>query len=283
MKLMSFEVASRQSWGVVERDAVLDLADASAPTLRRALANGGLREISRRKERAAARIPLSSVRFLQPITDPEKILCVGVNYRKHAEEAGMAVPKYPSIFSRFPGSQVGHGVPVWRPRASDQFDYEAELAVVIGTRVRNAPHSEALRYVAGYSCFAENSVRDFQKHATQATPGKNFQASGAFGPWLVTPDEAGNPEAMEVIGKLNGEELQRDSTANMIFTVPQLIAYVSSWTELLPGDVIVTGTPAGVGFTKKPPLYMKDGDVFEVEIPLVGVLRNPVIEEPGRG
>ena len=192
----------------------------------------------------------------------------------------MPVPSRPSLFVRFTGSQVGHDEPVWRPRASAQFDYEAELAVVIGRSARHVPEERAHEFIAGYACFAENSVRDWQKHAAQATPGKNFAASGAFGPWLVTPDEAGPVERMDVIGRLNGREMQRDSAANMIFSVPQIIAYISTFTTLLPGDVIVTGTPAGVGFTRNPPVWLVPGDQFEVEITGVGTLRNPVIDEP---
>ena len=192
----------------------------------------------------------------------------------------MAVPSRPSVFVRFPGSQVGHKAPVWRPRASSQFDYEAELAVIIGSTARHVPESEADGLIAGYACFAENSVRDFQKHATQATPGKNFTASGAFGPWIVTPDEAGPVGNMDVIGRLNGQEMQRGSAANMIFSVSQIISYISSFATLLPGDVIVTGTPAGVGFTRNPPVWLVPGDVFDVEITGIGVLSNPVVDEP---
>jgi 2-keto-4-pentenoate hydratase/2-oxohepta-3-ene-1,7-dioic acid hydratase in catechol pathway len=280
VRFISFAYQGRESWGLVERDGVVDLADRSAPTLRAALEAGSLAEAAKRSSGRQPAIPLSEVRYRQPITNPDKILCVGLNYRAHAEEAGMPIPDHPSVFVRFADSQVAQGEATWRPRVSEQYDYEAELAVIIGRRGRNVPEARALQYVAGYSCFAENSVRDYQKHATQATPGKNFQRSGAFGPWLVTPDEAAPPDRMEVIGRLNGREMQRDSTENFIFTVPQMIAYISSWTELLPGDVIVTGTPAGVGFTRKPPVYMKAGDVFEVEITKVGTLQNAVIDEP---
>jgi 2-keto-4-pentenoate hydratase/2-oxohepta-3-ene-1,7-dioic acid hydratase in catechol pathway len=168
---------------------------------------------------------------------------------------------------------------VVRPHASPKFDYEAELAVVVGNAGRHIAEASAMDHVAGYSCFAENSVRDWQTHSRQATPGKNFERSGAFGPWLVTPDEAGAVERMEVIGRLNGREMQRDSAANMIFSVPKVLAYVSTFISLLPGDVIVTGTPAGVGFTRDPPIWLKPGDRFDVEITGVGVLSNPVVDE----
>jgi 2-keto-4-pentenoate hydratase/2-oxohepta-3-ene-1,7-dioic acid hydratase in catechol pathway len=170
-----------------------------------------------------------------------------------------------------------------RPRASHQFDYEAELAFVIAKHARHVREADAFSYVAGYSCFAENSVRDWQTHSRQATPGKNFEHSGAFGPWIVTPDEAGDIGAMEVVGRLNGREMQRDRVANMIFSIPQMLAYITTFTTLVPGDVIVTGTPAGVGFTRTPPVWLTPGDRFEVEITGVGTLSNDVIDEPTHG
>jgi 2-keto-4-pentenoate hydratase/2-oxohepta-3-ene-1,7-dioic acid hydratase in catechol pathway len=224
-------------------------------------------------------IPISDVELLPPITNPDKILCIGLNYFEHVKEAKMAVPDRPSIFVRFPSAQVAHKQPVVRPRASSSLDYEAELAVIIGKAGRHIDESRADEYIAGYSCFAENSIRDWQTHSRQATPGKNFERSGAFGPWLVTPDEAGPIEAMEVIGRLNGEVMQRDFASNMIFSVPNLFAYASTFITLLPGDVIVTGTPAGVGFTRQPPVWLRPGDRFDVEITGVGVLSNPVVDE----
>ena len=280
MRLLSFTTGTTASFGVVVGADVADLGDERVGSLRAALATWGPEGLRQRASESTRRIPLSSIRYLPPITNSDKILCVGLNYYLHAKEAGMAVPEHPSIFVRFPGSQVGHDEPVWRPRTSAQFDYEAELAVIIGGRGRNVTVDSAMELVFGYSCFAENSVRDYQRHTNQATPGKNFQNSGAFGPWIVTPDEAGDLKDMKVIGRLNGIEMQHDSVGNMIFSIPQLIVYASSFLELLPGDVIVTGTPAGVGFTKQPPLYMRSGDTFEVEITGVGVLRNSVIDEP---
>jgi len=279
MRLASFAHGRGEGFGVVADDQVVDLSG-EVPTLRAALAAWGLAGLRERARAGGRVVPLAQVTWRQPITDPDKILCVGLNYHAHAKEAKMAVPERPSIFVRFASSQVGHQAPVVRPRASPQFDYEAELAVVIGTAGRHIPEARALDHVAGYSCFAENSVRDWQTHSRQATPGKNFERSGAFGPWLVTPDEAGPVEKMDVIGRLNGREMQRDSARNMIFSVPQQIAYLSTFTTLLPGDVIVTGTPAGVGFTRTPPVWLQPGDRFDVEITGVGVLSNPVIDEP---
>ncbi len=278
MRFASFVHADGAGFGVVRDDHVVDLSG-EAPTLRAALARWGVDGL---KERAAAGPVTRDLRGLTwrpPITDPDKTLCVGLNYHAHAKEAKMAVPAHPSLFARFPAAQVGHGEPVVRPVASHQFDYEAELAVVIGRAGRHIELARAQDHVAGYSCFAENSVRDWQTHSRQATPGKNFERSGAFGPWLVTADEAGPVEAMEVVGRLNGREMQRDSAANMIFSVPQVIAYVSTFITLLPGDVLVTGTPAGVGFTRDPPVWLRPGDRFEVEITGVGMLSNPVVDE----
>lgn len=276
--LASFLSEGRTCFGVVKNGRIAVL-DTEPMTLRRALAEWGLDALRNRVQGAQATLLASEIRWLPPIPAPDKIICVGLNYFGHAEEAKMAVPDRPSLFVRFPSSQVGHEERVIRPAASNQFDYEAELAVVIGNPGRHIPEERALEFVAGYSCFAENSVRDWQSHTRQATPGKNFEASGAFGPWLVTPDEAPPLEAMEIVARLNGKEVQRDRVANMIFSVPRLIAYISTFTTLLPGDVIVTGTPAGVGFTRLPPVWLSSGDRFEVEIPGVGLLSNAVTDE----
>src|SRR5690554_285854 len=286
MKLVSYresqDGAAQARYGaVVNGDSIHDLTTAQAPTLRMALSSEGIEGIAARADAMAKQargIPLGSVVLLPPIPDPDKILCVGLNYFLHAKEAGMDVPARPSIFVRFGSSVVGHDNPVQHPGISEQFDFEAELAVVIGRRAYRVSEADALDYVAGYSCLAENSVRDWQRHSNQATPGKNFVGSGAFGPWLVTPDEAGPVESMMVTGRLNGEQVQGDSAANMIFSVAQTISYLSTFTELLPGDVISTGTPSGVGFSRKPPLYLRPGDVFEVDISGVGLLRNPVAQ-----
>lgn len=279
MRLASFTRHGRPGFGVVRHDSIADLSDEAA-SLRDALDRWGLDGLVRRGEHATRSVPLSEVAWLPPIPVSDKVICVGLNYHEHAREAKMAIPDRPSLFVRFAASQVGHLAPVVRPRASHQFDYEAELAVVIGKAGRHVSEARAMDHVAGYACFAENSVRDWQTHSRQATPGKNFDRSGAFGPWLVTPDEAGPVEAMQVVGRLNGREMQRDSAANMIFSVPQVIAYISTFATLLPGDVIVTGTPAGVGFTRQPPVWLVPGDRFEVEISGVGLLSNPVIDEP---
>lgn len=228
-------------------------------------------------------VPLDAVRFLTPVERPGKIICVGVNYPAHAAEGGRAAaapaPAHPSLFVRFPQSQVAHDEPIVAPSISEQFDFEGELAVVIGKSAWRITSEQALGHVAGYCCFAENSVRDFQKHAAQITPGKNFRASGAFGPWIASADEVGNPRELKLTTRLNGEVMQQDLIGSMIFPVEELVAYISQFTELLPGDVIATGTPAGVGGARNPPIWMKPGDTLEVEIERVGLLRNPVTAE----
>lgn len=285
MKFASYVIPnsdfSQAQYGVVAQGTLYSLQTQALPSLREALATEGIDGLMRRAAQRMAQgdgIPLESVQLLSPIPNPEKILCVGLNFFKHAQEAGMAVPAKPSIFVRYPSSLVGHGTPVERPEVSEQFDYEAELAVIIGKSAYQVTEEQALDYVAGYSCLAENSIRDWQRHSNQATPGKNFMRSGAFGPWLVSPDEAGPAENMNITGWLNGECMQNDSGANMIFSVAQTISYLSTFTELVPGDVISLGTPAGVGFSRKPPLYLKPGDVFEVDISGVGRLSNVVVQ-----
>ncbi|WP_231639154.1 fumarylacetoacetate hydrolase family protein [Sphingomonas profundi] len=227
------------------------------------------------------RVDHAQVEFLPPIHDADKIFCVGLNYRGHLTETGTPLPTHPSLFMRFNSSQVGHEQPVIAPSISTEFDYEGELAVVIGRTAWRVPAERAMEHVAGYSCFAENSVRDFQMHSRQATPGKNFLMSGAFGPWLTTADEVPDPAALRLTSRLNGEVVQDESVSALVFDIPALIAYISSFTVLLPGDVISTGTPDGVGFLRDPKVWLKPGDLFEVDIPGVGLLRNRVADETG--
>ena len=182
-----------------------------------------------------------------------KILCVGVNYRPHIEEMGREIPDYPVVFVRFPGSQVGHGQAVIRPVASEKFDFEGELAIVIGKSARHVKRADGLDYIAGYCCFMDGSVRDWQKHTMQFTPGKNFAKSGSMGPWLVTRDEIPDPKSLALTTRVNGVLMQEGQVADLIFDIPALIEYCSTFTELLPGDVIATGTPGGVGAARTPP------------------------------
>ena len=222
-------------------------------------------------------VDLNTVRILPPVPGPPKIICVGLNYDDHLEESGLKKPVYPEIFGRFATSLIGHGEPIRRPRESSALDYEAELAVVIGRGGRRIQHDRALDHVAGYSLFNDATIRDFQLRTPQWTMGKNFDATGAFGPWLVTPD--GVPpgaHGLRVQGRLNGRVMQDAGTDRLIFGVSELIAMISVAMSLEPGDVIITGTPGGVGAARKPPVYMQPGDAFEVEIDGMGVLSNPV-------
>lgn len=277
MRLATCVYEGRQRLARADGDTLILLPVAFGASLRALLADDRLTEL---RDADGEVVTPDQVRFLPPIPDADKILCIGVNYRGHLTETGTPIPTHPSIFVRFSSSQVGHDAAVWAPATSEQFDYEGELAVVIGRRAWRVSEDTALSYVAGYSCFAENSVRDFQNHAKQATAGKNFRHSGAFGPWLTTADEIPDPAALTLVSRLNGEEVQRASVSNLIFGIPALIAYISTFTELLPGDVISTGTPDGVGLFRTPPRWLCAGDVFEVEIDRVGLLRHGVIDEP---
>jgi acylpyruvate hydrolase len=225
-------------------------------------------------------IDLNDVRLLPPVPVPPKILCVGLNYDDHLEESGLKKPVYPEIFGRFATSLIAHREPIRRPRESIALDYEAELAVIIGKPGRRISREQALDHVAGYSLFNDATVRDFQLRTPQWTIGKNFDGTGSFGPWLVTPDAVPpGASGLRIQGRLNGRVMQDARTDHLIFSVPALIAMISVAMSLERGDVIITGTPGGVGAARKPPVYMRPGDVFEVEIEGLGVLTNPVQED----
>lgn len=282
MKLLTFLSAEgRTALGALAAGGVLDLTRRMAvPSLRALLAAGRLEEARRiTAEADTADIPLDGVVFAPVVPDPDKIICVGLNYRDHVAETGRTVTEKPALFARFAGSQVGHGQPMIRPRASVEFDYEGELALVIGTGGRHIAAADALRHVAGYACYNEGSVRDWQRHTSQFLAGKTFAGTGSFGPWLVTADEIPDPARLTLETRVNDKVVQHTTTDVMITPVPELIAYVSAILPLLPGDVIVTGTPGGVGAKRVPPLWLKPGDVAEVEISGIGVLRNPVEAE----
>lgn len=279
MRLMSFETDGRASWGVVDGDSVRDLGAAAGgrwPTLRAALAAGAVAEAAAMD---APELPLSSVKFLPVIPDPERIFCIGINYASHIAETGRETPTNPMIFVRWPSSQVGHGQPLLCPAESGKFDFEGELAVIIGTGGRRIAKDKALDHVAGYSCYNDGSVRDWQRHTIQFTPGKNFPETGGFGPWMVTTDEIPDPSTLTLETRLNGEVMQSAPISDLVFDVPALVAYTSTFTPLSPGDVIITGTTGGVGAFREPPVWMKDGDTVEVEISSIGTLTNPVKAE----
>jgi 2-keto-4-pentenoate hydratase/2-oxohepta-3-ene-1,7-dioic acid hydratase in catechol pathway len=286
MKLLSFSAGDRETWGAVSGDAVVDLGLAlpQYPTLADFL---GSADYERRNTIVAAQPAgpkLRDIKFLPVIPRAEKIICAVRNYLDHHNEAvafGMKreITEYPPIFLRVWRSQVGHDAPVIRPKVSDNLDWEGELAVVIGKGGRHITQADAWRHIAGYSIYNDVSVRDWQRHAQQIASGKNFVGTGPFGPWLVTPDEIGDPTRLKLETRVNGNVVQSSDTSMLIFSIPRLIEYASTIFDLVPGDVIATGTPAGVGFTRKPPIFLKPGDVVEVEIENIGVLRNPVVDE----
>ena len=207
-----------------------------------------------------------------------KILCVGVNYRPHIEEMGREIPEYPVVFVRFPGSLVSDGEPMLRPRVSEQYDFEGELAIVIGKVARHVPRADAYDYIGGYCCFMDGSVRDWQRHTGQFTAGKNFERSGAIGP-MVPAAQVPDPTALQLTTRVNGKIMQEGHIGDLVFDIPALVEYCSTFTELQPGDIIATGTPGGVGAARKPPVWLRDGDLVEVEISGLGVLSNPVRDE----
>lgn len=280
MKILSYRVGDTTSWGAAVGDGVIDLARLTGfPTVRSALERGDMSQIAQLLAGARPTHALDAVELLPVVPDPGKILCVGTNYHDHRIETGREVPDYPVIFARFASSQVGHGEALLKPAQSDQFDFEGEIAVIIGRHCRRVAPEDAWDCVAGYAPYCDGTIRDWQRHTHQWTPGKNFHATGGFGPWMVTRDEIADGADLSLVTRLNGQEVQRSSAGLMIFSIPQIIAYCSGFTELEPGDVIVTGTPGGVGAKRVPPLWMRDGDVLEVEVGQVGTLRNPIRNE----
>ena len=276
MKLVSYRHQEQASYGILKQDGIVDLGrrlGAEAPTLKALLAADGLSRAARfANERPD--FELAAVDLLPVIPDPANIVCVGLNYEEHRTESARPVVAHPTIFLRVVDSLQAHGKPLLIPRESDQFDYEGEIAVVIGRAGRRISEADAWDHVAGVSCFNEGSVRDWQYHTAQFSPGKNFPLTGAFGPALVTTDELPSNRVMGLQTRLNGQVMQKADTDQMIFPVPRLIAYISTFMRLVPGDVIVTGTPGGVGAKRKPPVWMRDGDIVEVEIEGVGLLSN---------
>lgn len=278
MKLASFRRGTTDDVGVVRADGIVPLRSLfpGAPmSMREALA-WLPRHSAEDPAPDAVAYPLDSVRMLPVVPDPQGIWCAALTYLSHVREGGdRPVPDYPLFFLRVANSQVGHDEPMLAPSVSSQLDYEGELAVVIGKRGRDIPREKALDHVAGYSCYNDGSVRDWQRHTTQITMGKNFDATGGFGPWLVTPDEF-VPGTQRMITRLNGDVMQDTSIDELLFPIDYLIHYVSTVSTLEVGDVIVTGTSGGVGVRRNPPVFMHPGDVVEVEIDGIGVLRNHI-------
>src|SRR5271167_1619952 len=289
MKIVAFEGQGGPHLGVVEGDAVIDLqvADSKVPSdLGEWLAknNGDTKSLGElaKKAPASARKPLADLRYALPVGRPGKIICLGLNYLEHVKEGAQRdnIPKFPTIFMRGQNSLVAHGAPIVRPSVTETLDYEAEMILIVGKRAKHLTPANALSCVASYSCGNEGSVREFQRKTTQWDMGKNFDHTGGFGPWFVSADEL--PDAakgLKIQSRLNGNVMQSDNTDNMMFPVVEMLVYVTQGITLEPGDIIFTGTPSGVGFARKPPVWMKDGDVCEVEIERIGVLHNPIADE----
>jgi 2-keto-4-pentenoate hydratase/2-oxohepta-3-ene-1,7-dioic acid hydratase in catechol pathway len=284
MKLLSFIHQGRETWGaLVGTDAIVDLGKAMPQyaTLADYIAAGGHLRVSADVAQKTADVRLADITFLPVIPKPEKIVCAVRNYMDHHQEvlaAGMhrELSEEPPIFLRVWRSQVAHNQPIVCPKVSASLDWEGELAVIIGKEGRNIAEADAFDHVAGYSCYNDGSIREWQFHAKQIASGKNFESTGGFGPWMVTADEIAPNQQLKLVTRLNGEVVQSSHTGHMIFSIAKLISYASTIFTLVPGDVIATGTPAGVGWSRKPQWFMKPGDVCEVEIEGVGTLINPI-------
>lgn len=282
MKIISFEHRGRSSYGTVQGESVLDLGAlfaSRAPSLRGLLQAGLLPEAISAARTDRGSLDLADLRLQPVVPDPGKIVCIGLNYADHVAETGRQVTESPTLFLRTAGSQTAHGDALVLPPESTKFDYEGEIAVIIGKSGRRIGEGAAWEHIAGYSCYNDGSIRDWQAATTQWTAGKNFWKTGAFGPWMVTADEIAPGQVMTLSTRLNGVEVQHASTNMLIHSIPRQIAYISTFVPLEAGDVIVTGTPGGVGFKRSPPLFMKDGDVVEVEVDAIGILRNAVVAE----
>ncbi|HEY0685610.1 MAG TPA: fumarylacetoacetate hydrolase family protein [Steroidobacter sp.] len=286
MKLASYRIEGRSSFGLVRDQGIVDLASRLHGVADlKSLLEQGLSLLQEAPQRVDYR--MGDVQFLPVIPNPGAIFCVGLNTQSHFEEVEEALgifstkPQRPWLFMRTARAQVGHEQPLEKPNGTPLFDYEGEIAIVIGRYGRFVPPHQALSYVAGYSCFNDGSLRDYQMHSPLFTAGKNFPRSGAFGPWLVTPDEVGPIEALRLTTRINGTIVQNMPYSDLLFSFEQLISYISQFTELQPGDVIVTGSGEGVGVLRQPPLMLQHGDVCEVEITGIGTLRNPVVDAEG--
>ena len=282
MRFSSFFAHGKETWGLIKNEGVVvvDKVLASGfPTLKSAIEAGKLDEIGATLMQKKIDLPLEEANYLPVITNPDKILCVGLNYHDHRLEGGHSEVSHPTIFVRFANAQVGHNKAMILPAESTTLDFEAELAVIIGKAGRRIQEADALAHIAGYSCYNDGSIREYQRHTTQFTAGKNFMNTGGFGPWMVTPDEIEDLGSLTVESRLNGEVMQHAKVADMIFPIPQLISYISRFTELVPGDVIATGTPGGVGSRRNPQVWMQPGDICEIEISSIGTLINPISSE----
>ena len=282
MKLISFMLHNTSCYGAVQGDKVLNLSPIlgqQAPDLKTLIAKKMLAQAAQALATHAPDLSFDQLELLPVIPNPEKIMCVGLNYHDHVKETGRDLTEKPAIFSRVSASQVAHGQAIMRPSESHRLDYEGEIAIIIGEGGRRISEANAWKHIAGYSCYNDGSVRDWQNFTTQWTAGKNFWRTGGFGPWMVTSDEIKPGQTLTLSTRLNGQVLQHATTDMMIHSIPRQIAFISTFVPLEPGDVIVTGTPGGVGNKRTPQLFMKPGDVVEIEVDAVGILRNTIQDD----
>lgn len=283
MRFLSFSANTGPSWGVATDKGLIDLGARFGGSLQQLLRDGGLADMMERAAGLEPDVDPAAIRYLPPITTPEKIACIGVNYANRNSEYrdGSDDPEWPSLFMRTIDSFTGHGEPLWRPPESHQLDYEGEIVLVIGRTGHRIPQSEALDYIAGLTLMNEGTLRDWVRHAKfNVTQGKNFVHSGSIGPWLVSADEFDRYDDLALTTRVNGERRQHDTTANLMFPFAYLISYLSTFFILKPGDLISTGTPLGAGARFDPPRYLVPGDIVEIEVPGIGLLRNGVIDDP---
>lgn len=280
MKLSTFRTPAGVTYGLVTDGGLIDLGRrlGKYPDLKALISANAFDEAKSLQSEKPDFQP-GEITCLPVIPNPGKILCVGLNYQEHVVETGRDNTEQPAFFIRVPESQVGHKQPMRRPRESTHLDFEAEIAVVVGKAGRRISQMDAWDHIAGYSCYNDGSVRDWQRHTGQWTAGKNFAQTGAFGPWMVTADEIPPGTRLTLSCRLNGERMQHATTDQMIFKIPKIIEYCSTWTSLSPGDVLVTGTPGGVGARRTPPVWMKPGDRVEIEIDKVGILENTIADD----
>jgi acylpyruvate hydrolase len=289
MKIVGFEANGGLRLGIVEGDQVVDLqaVDGNLPADLRVILEknkgdlGVLADLARRAP-ASARLPLQSLKYALPVANPGKVVCLGLNYLEHVKEGPNRdnIPKFPTIFMRANSSLVAHGRPMIRPRVSETFDFEAELVIIVGKRVKHLTMQNAYSCIAGFSCFNDGSIREYQRRTTQWDMGKNFDATGGFGPWMVTADELpAGAKGLKIESRLNGQVMQSDNIDNMMFPIAETLVDITQGMTLEPGDLVVTGTPSGVGHARKPPVWMKAGDTIEIDIEKVGILKNPIEDE----
>jgi len=278
MRWLSFEAGGKASFGYLTSDGegIVDVGQRTGiADLKSAIGEGLLEQGASQGDEAD--VALADVTYLPTITNPDKILCVGLNYKAHQEETGRGGEGVPTIFVRFAAAQMGHEQPMVRPTESESLDFEGEIAMIIGKAGRRISRVDALDHVAGFGIYNDGSVREYQRHTSQFTPGKNFASTGGFGPWMMTPDEIGDLDEMEITTRLNGEVMQNSKASLIVHGFAELIEFCSTFIELVPGDVIVTGTPGGVGAARNPPVFMDEGDTIEVEVKPIGTLSNPVV------